>query len=125
MKNKNLFFKFCPYICGLLYGVFAGVSILKVIEWALKWFSTFSDDPMEYLEAFTRDTFILIGIILLCLACFAAVLILNIIAFKKIKPKVYVIILECILTFFTVYPSAILFAYIKYNVEIIFGFSII
>ena len=120
MKNKNLFFKFCPYICGLLYGVFAGVSILKVIEWALRWFSTVSADPMEYLEIFTRDTFILIGIVLLSLACFAAVLVLNIIAFKKIKPKAYVIILECILPFFTAFPSVVLISCVEMIIENLF-----
>ena len=120
MKNKNLFFKFCPYICGLLYGAFAGIGFGIVLLWALRWFSTVSFAPTDYLDIFTRDTLIAFGVALLCLACFAAVLILNIIAFKKIKPKAYVIILECILPFFTAYPSVVLISCVEMIIENLF-----
>ena len=107
-KHKNTFYKIFPYICGLSYGVFVGIGVMYVIEWALIWLGPFSE-PMEHLNSFAIQTIILIVFQLLLSACFIVTLIFNIIICKKSKTRVFTIILECILPFLTALPCALLF----------------
>ena len=106
-NNKDTFYKICPYICGLIYGILPGIGFMSIFQWTFFWFNGLNN-PMEYKIYFVIDTIAILGISLLSLVCFIATVVLNFRVFKKTSPTVLNIICEIAFPFLTFLPSALL-----------------
>ena len=100
LNNRITKFTFCPYICGIFYGVFFSGFAVSIVEWLIRRYYYnldlgFYPPVIKWELPLSVNIFLIFSIIFLCL--FTATVFFNVYVFKRTKKSVINIVSEIII----------------------------
>ena len=100
LNNRITIFTFCPYICGIFYGVFFSGFAVSIVVWLIRRYYYNLDlglypAVIKWELPLSVNVFLIFSLIFLCL--FIATIFFNIYVFKKTKKSVVNVVSEIII----------------------------